>query len=287
MSEVTPTHAGDSAAQVLLFIARRARVLLIAIVLGAAVGLVLAFALRVVYRAEVKLVAVDPKMGDSMLTEMVGRLGGLADFAGLDIPGAGSDKNVTLEMLRSRSMARQFIQTTGIAGKILDQEPTPGEVPFRALRRFEKRIRSVIEDKRSGIITVAIKWHDPAEAARWANQYVEMFNANMRQKAAADAQTNLQYLERRLANTTDVGVREALYRLMEAELKSAMLADIRTEYAAKVIDPATTPDRRDFASPNRPVLVIGMAAAGVLLGMLYIVIVDVAARFKQARRSQE
>jgi len=270
-----PVEPGEDAAGVLIAVIRRWKMLAIGAVVGLLVGILVALLLQPKYRAEIKVVAVDANADTSMLTEMMGRLGGLADLAGLSNANPGAGKNVTLELLRSRSFARRFIVHEGIEQALLqdsDSDATQGKVPFRAFRRFTGDVRVVSEDKRSGIITVAMRWPDPEVAAKWANDYVDLFNADMRQRASADAQRNMQYLEKRLAGTGDVGVRQALYKLMEVELKNSMLADIRSEYAAKVIDRAAPPDKRDFASPNRLLIVAGATAAGIIIAMLYILL---------------
>jgi uncharacterized protein involved in exopolysaccharide biosynthesis len=265
----------------LLFAMRRAKQLLIGAAVGTVVGVALAFLLRPTYRAEIKVVAVDQNADSSALTEMMGKLGGLADLAGLGNANLSGGKNVTLELLKSRSFARRFVVQEGIEATLLEgkaKEPAANSVSFRALRRFNNEVRSVSEDKRSGIITIAMRWKDPEVAAKWANDYVDLFNADMRAKASGEAQRNLQYLEKRLGSTSDVGVRQALYKLMGVELKNAMLADIRTEYAAKIVDRAQEPDRKDRASPNRPLVVAGGAAAGLVLTMLFMLFMHLRAR---------
>jgi uncharacterized protein involved in exopolysaccharide biosynthesis len=279
MSPPTSALPSESAFSALVLLGRHARILSVAALAGVLVGAVVAFALRPVYRAELKLVPADAEGDRSSLTQMLGRLGGIADLAGVDALGSGR-KDVTLELLRSRSLARSFIESAAIAPQ-LDEKiggrkgAAPAPLTFRALRRFDEKVRLVTEDKRSGIVTVAMYWDDPEVAARWANAYVNLFNAQMRQRAAADSKRNLQYLRQQLSGTNDVGVREAVYKLMEVELKTAMLADVREEYAAKVIDRAIAPDPADFARPKRALIMAGGLAAGLMLGMLWLLLRDV------------
>jgi uncharacterized protein involved in exopolysaccharide biosynthesis len=57
-------------------------------------------------------------------------------------------------------------------------------------------------------------------------------------------------------------MREAIPRLMEAQIKQRMLANVLHEYAFRVVDSAMPPDKADRIRPNKPLLV----AAGVFGG---------------------
>ena len=58
-----------------------------------------------------------------------------------------------------------------------------------------------------------------------------------------------------------VEVRAAVYKLMETELKNAMLARTRDAYAFKILDPAVVPpDLKDRDSPNKEPLIVFLGA---------------------------
>ena len=70
------------------------------------------------------------------------------------------------------------------------------------------------------------------------------------------------YLQQQLAKASSVEVRQALYGLVENEMKQIAVAYAREEFGFKVIDPAVPPERK--IKPNRIAVVI----AGLLLGGL-------------------
>jgi len=74
------------------------------------------------------------------------------------------------------------------------------------------------------------------------------------------AAQNIGYLEKELGRTSVVELQQAVSRLLEHQLKQAMLAKANQEFAFKVIDPAVPP--RERARPKRTLIVI----AGLLLG---------------------
>ncbi|MBB6091600.1 uncharacterized protein involved in exopolysaccharide biosynthesis [Povalibacter uvarum] len=284
MADASQLESEDGSVRLLVFLVRRTRWLLLAAFAGLILGVAVAYLLRPLYRAEVKLVAIDPAADSSSLTQMMGRLGGLADLAGLNQGlNGGSGREVSVEILESRAQAHRFIESAGISG-VLDGRGDAARSPvsFKAMRRFVEKVRVISEDRRSGIITVAVYWEDPVVAARWANEYVALFNEDMRSRAAAESQRNLSYLEKRLASTSDISIREALSKLIEVELKTAMLADVRTEYAAKIVDGAVAPDPADFARPRRGLIVAGSVGLAIAMAIFLMIFADMRTRLRAA-----
>src|SRR3569623_3798652 len=72
----------------------------------------------------------------------------------------------------------------------------------RANQVFDGNIRTISQDKKTGLITLAIEWKDPEEAARWANLLVERLNQHERQVAIGEAEKSLAYLKNELAKTS-------------------------------------------------------------------------------------
>ena len=85
---------------------------------------------------------------------------------------------------------------------------------------------------------------------------------------------SIDYLNSELETTTVVGVRQAIYSVIQSQIEQIMLATVRDDYAFKVLDPAIAPDPDDTAFPNRPIfgfvgLVLGLAFAVVIAAFLY------------------
>lgn len=274
------------------FLRRRAVWIVVPVLFAAVAGTTAAFVSRPVYRAVAKVVPADNDRLDSAMSDVVGRFGGLVGLAGISSVGSANSSAISVELLRSKSLARTFIEQHELANKLLDCKEQASDAPRgvncdssidEAVRLFDRRIRRVSQDRQSGIVSVAIDWYEPNEAAQWANGLVKLFNLQARNRARADAERNVGYLKRQLAGTSSVDVKDALYRLMEAELKSAMLAEVREEFALKVVDPAATPGPRDVERPRKWLWFIGSVAAGLILGLVLAVVVDLRALAKAAR----
>jgi len=211
----------------------------------------------------------------SALSSVVGQLGGLASLAGVALSGGGN-KDENIEYLRSHDFAARFIEEENLLPILFAKKwdaqngrwnvDDPEDVPTISDGvRLLDRIRTVQEERRTGLVTLSIKWRDRELAARWANLMVERVNRDLRARAIAEAQASIDYLNSELAKTGVVELRESLYRLYENQVKTIMFAKVRSQYAFKVIDPAYVPDADRYVQPKRlPMILIG--ALGGLLG---------------------
>ena len=123
-------------------------------------------------------------------------------------------------------------------------------------------------------------WSDPELAAKWANDMVASANARLREKAIEESQRSIEYLKREGEKTNVVAVQEAIGKLTEEQVKSVMLANVRDEYAFKVIDPAVMPEYRDIVRPRRAL----MLALGLVMGSLFGMMVAFGREYQSSRR---
>lgn len=247
-------------------------------VTGAALAVALVFMSRPLYQAEVVLAPVSEERGAAGLG---GQLAGIASLAGINVgQDEVSDSTVSLATLQSRDFTYQFIRDNELLPVLFWElwDPfefkwkvdEPKDVPtlYDAYQRFARDIRRVEVDSRSGVVTLAIRWHDPQVAARWANELVERVNRHRQQEAIAEAERSIEYLQAQLPETSVTQVQQAIYRLIEAQTKKIMLANVREEYAFKVIDPAVVPDPEAFVWPKPLLFLLVGVGVGGLLGVV-------------------
>lgn len=229
-----------------------------------------------IYRAEVLLA---PAAEQS--TPMIGgQLGGLAALAGLSV-GEGNDV-VSLAVLQSREFARDFIEQLDLMPIFFEEEwdaekdrwrvddPTEAPDVRDGVKFFHEEIFEVSEERRTGLVTVAIEWTDPDVAAEWASILVHRLNDRLRERALQEAQTNVAYLQSEMAKATLVTLQESIGRLLEAELPKLMLAKGNEEFAFKIVDPAVPP--RERVRPKRALTAIIGTILGGLLGIFIVLV---------------
>lgn len=244
--------------------------------LFAAVAAALAFLVTPRYRAEVVF---SPANNSSQLSALGDQLGGLAAIAGINLGsmGAGQKSEEALAYLRSRALTREFIERHSLMPLLFaskwdaQHSRWRGDPPTIAegVDRFAHKVRQISEDRRTGIVTLAIIWRDRVAAANWANWLVAEADDALRQRAVSDLTHSIDYLKAEAAHESVVEMQAAISRVMESELKDAMVARTRDAYAFRVLDPAVVRDPKDTDSPNKVLYV----AVGAVLGFLFGVIV--------------
>lgn len=247
-----------------------------------------------IYRATT--VAVDASSGrDGMgsLGGALGQLGGLASLAGISVGGSSGQIEESLAVLRSREFTENFIRDRRLLPELFSERwdkknarwtVPPEEQPTlaQAYRFFDNTVRNVARDKLTGLIKIDIEWKDPVKAATWANELVVRLNANMRARAIASSDASVGYLEKELTGTSVVETRQAINRLIEAQINQRMLASVSQEYALRVVDRALPPDPKNVVRPNKRLLVVLGATLGLMLGAFGVLI---ASAVSKARRT--
>lgn len=233
----------------------------------------LAFIMTPKYEARVVSIYAKDDSGGGRLAS---QFGGLAELAGINI-GKGSDgRDAALAFLKSRAFLDRFIAENEIipalyAGiwdnqkKAWTVPPEDQPTPYKAYLFFSAVLLNVGADIKTGLITLTITWKDREQAVHWANTLVHAANEQLRQKAIAETQQSIAYLEKELQKTSVVEVQNTIFRVMESQIKTMMMANTQEQFAFKIIDPAVTMDEDAFVKPKR----LMMMALGLLGGLFF------------------
>lgn len=215
------------------------------------------------YRAETVISPVVTTPGSGALgglSSIASQLGGLASLAGLSASGE-SKRWESVAVLESEALAEKYIQENNLLPILYAKQwdaatgkwrtTDPDEIPtvWKASQRFKKGIYKVVNDNRTGLFTLTVTWTDPKLAAQWANDLVKLANVNLRRRAIDEAERNISYLTEQAAKTDVVGVKQAIYSVLQNEISKEMLARGTEEYAFRVLDPAAVPERPSSFPP--------------------------------------
>jgi uncharacterized protein involved in exopolysaccharide biosynthesis len=232
------------------------------------------------YRADVVLAPVRATSADDLASPL-GSLGGLASLAGISV---GSSTSEPLAVLESRDLAREFIEQQNLLpvlfarqwdAKLARWTPTdPKDWPDvrDGVKYLIEKIRTVKDDKKSGLVTLTIEWKDAKTAAAWANLFVDRANERIRARALLEAQANVSFLQRELAKTSVVTLQQSIGRLLDTELQKVMLARENKEFAFRVIDRAEVPKYRVW--PKRELFVALATLFGGVLSIFLVFLRD-------------
>ncbi len=268
---------------VLRFFLRNARIIFgLSFIVGISVYLLSAL-LQPVYQSDVLVVPAE-ESGGGALSSLLSGFGGLGRLAGIGISGT-SRTDEAKAMLRSRTFVSRFIDENNGYAQLYPKQwdadkntwnSTVKVAPSfqRAHLLFTTSVLSIQEDKETGTIRISIKLKDRLAAAEWANAIVRQLNETFRAQVASESQKSIDYLNGELDNASSVELRQVIHRMIEAQIQSIMLANVRKDFVFRVIDPAVVADADNNVSPRRVLLAFIGLIIGGLLGLGFVVVRD-------------
>jgi len=265
-------------------------------------GIVLALSMEPRYTATVLLSPSQDDVAGGGLAALAGQFAGIADLAGLQMQG-NLNSDEAMAILASREFTEQFIAKHSLLPILFEDDwdakqgawkesaggngvmstfsrwvarvtgdpaaaassagsPDGGPSLWQGFKRFDS-LRHIDKDRKTQMVRVSVAWRDPKIAAQWANGLVEELNRHTRDRAIRESVRSREFLEGELAKTNMVAMQTTLNRLVESELKKAMVATVREEYAFRILDRALPPMQR--TSPKRTQLVIASFALGCII----------------------
>jgi uncharacterized protein involved in exopolysaccharide biosynthesis len=293
----TPDRGGGELGltDVIAFFWRNLLLILSVSIVCAAVAAVAAWLTPRRYECTILLMPVSAQSSNSGLgglASVVSQLGGAASLMGLGGSAGGGAKAEAIATLQSQAIAEKFIQDRNLLPvlfskgwddskqKWISSDPKAVPTLWQGMIYFLKGVITVTDNGKTGLVQLTVTWKDPAVAAAWANELVKATNDYLRDKAIKESQRNIDYLSEQAAKTATVEVRNAIYTVMESEIKKAMIARGSEEYALKVIDPAIPPESPSFPRPR--FWTLGGFIIGFVLGTCIAVIRTVLAESKIA-----
>lgn len=238
-----------------------------------------------IYRAVVLLMPASSERGNASGSgnSALGQLGSVAALAGINVGSKDAETEEALAVLKSRNFIERFLSDEKLMPVLYASKwdassgtwkgaPKKHPTSARAYRYFSEKILDVVQDKKTGLVTVQIDWQDRQAAAEWANKLIQRINAEMRARATAKVEASLQFLEKELASTSDLGTRDAINRLIESQVKQRMIANVTQEYVFRVVDSAMAPDVDDIVKPKKAQMLIGGPILGLAAGIIGVLV---------------
>jgi uncharacterized protein involved in exopolysaccharide biosynthesis len=195
---------------------------------------------------------------------------------------SSNQKAEAVATLQSRILTQTYIREQNLLpilfaskwdakkGQWKDSDPEKQPTLWDGNKLFNRKIRTVSEDKKTGLVLLTISWKDKQLAAKWASDLVARANAYLRDKALDTSARHIAYLNEELGRTNVLELQEAIYRLLEIEIKKTMLARGNDQYAFKTLDPPVVP--QDRARPKRLLISAFGLCAGIFLGVVIAVL---------------
>lgn len=262
----------------------------------AVASVIYALSLPNIYKSEALLAPVNAEAG----LNLPGQLGGLAALAGVNLGGGSGDKTtLAIEVLKSRDFIGRFIEkydlfipvmaaegwhmgsdTLKIDSDIYNTDTSEWvrkvKAPFQPKPSVQEtytefmKLLSVSQDKTSGMVKLSVQHYSPILAKEWVDNLVKEINDDLRQRELNEAQRSIAYLNEQIAQTNLADARSMLFSLVEEQTKTLMLANVRSEYVFKTVDPAVVAEKK--AKPARALICILGVMLGGMLSVLFVLV---------------
>jgi len=174
---------------------------------GLALSVLIALLLPVRYESETRLMPPDQQGGGlAMLAALATKGGGGGGIGSSGIGGglAGSLGGAAGELLGLKTSGALFVDMLGGPGvqdnliQKFDLRKVYHDRYWQEARKDLDKHTSIKEDRKSGVITIAVTDHDPRRAQEMGQAYVEALNTLLAQVSTSSARRERMFLEQRL-----------------------------------------------------------------------------------------
>ena len=131
--------------------------------------------------------------------------------------------------------------------------------------RLLAEIVKINQDVKQNTISISVDFHDPDMAARIVEYFLVTLTNYMSGEAKRVAATNRKYLEEQLGSTADPFIKQKTYNMIAQQIETGMMAEVKENFAFKVIDPPLAPDKK--IKPKRIQMVILSLFAALFVGI--------------------
>jgi uncharacterized protein involved in exopolysaccharide biosynthesis len=229
--------------------------------------------------------------------QISGQLSGLASLAGVNLGGGGSNSTaIAKEVLQSRVFLADFIHRHQLEVPIMatngwneksntwryntevynpdtgewlksDEGETLKPTDWDLVKHFRQKL-NVNENSDNDMLILSITSYSPEAASNWINWLIQDINGHMRTQDVQDSRARMDYLEKKLGETSNADMQQVFYQLIEKETRTIMLANAQPEYVFRTIDPAVAPQEK--SSPKRALIAVLAAFLGGMLGVFIV-----------------
>ena len=228
------------------------------------------------YRAEILLASSESKTQNPTITQS-----GLAAIAGINLPSGLDEKTlIAIETLKSRKFISEFLirhealpaLMAPISWNSKEDILEVGEY-HGSIQEATKRFLSIFSVEKlsqsTPFVLMTITHISPTQARDWLEFIVEDLNKSLSQRDVAEVKESIKYLEEQINNTNVSDLKQLFYGMIESQTSKAMLAEVRSEYAFRVIDPAIAPELKH--SPHRAIVTL----QSVIYSLILIIVLSV------------
>tara|TARA_B100001250_G_scaffold414595_2_gene454293 strand:- start:3569 stop:4525 length:957 start_codon:yes stop_codon:yes gene_type:complete len=248
-----------------------------------------------IYRSSALLEPQQNNQNQNSFSSIPAGFGGLASLAGVQLPTSSGDRGLyAIEVIKSKVFFKHLlsIDSDRILPSIMAIESydiSNKKIKFdtniyddasnkwvREVKANQKVVPSYIEahehflsilevfkDKKTGYIYIAIDHQSPVFAQYLLNLVILEVNNLTREMEMQETSEAIEYLTKKQLSTKVSSVKLSINNIIESQLQTQMLTNIREEFLLKTIDPPVVPEIK--IGPSR----LFICVIGVFFGFIF------------------
>lgn len=202
-----------------------------------------------------------------VISRDAGAAGFLATQFGIAPPASPISAEI-VNLLKSNILKEKIIRRYDLLKVLLGdkykKDEDENKLIWRGIRTLQgiTKINFIAKDN---IVDITISYKDPKIARDLVNYTLAELTDYMSSEAKRVAETNKKYLESQIDKTADPFIRTKLYALIAQQLETSMMAEVKENFAFKVLDAPRVPDRR--SKPKRTQMVMIAFVVSLFIGI--------------------
>lgn len=237
-------------------------------------GYLATFLMTPVYESEIALLVLKD---DSTPQGLGGDIGALAALAGLSLGASGQRQQEAVALLTSNDVAIQFVNDHSLLPELFpirwklhggdwgaDGPPSEEEIA----KAFRESMLHVGVNPDNGLTIVSLAAPTPETAVSRVREYVQLVDNRLRERTISESTATLEVLQRELKDAATVEIRTAISNLMESTMRDKTFANVKREFAYRVIDRPLLTNPNNPARPQRLITAIASALSFTVLAIL-------------------
>lgn len=272
--------------------------ILSSVLIISSISLIISLFLTNLYTSSALLEVEDYQNNSNM--QGLSRYSGLASLAGISIPGGASSKtDYVIETVKSRDFLEHLLTFEGVRENLFaakSYDPTTKKIEYysdlydsskdkwiRSYSANRYQIPSHLEiyplyrdlldvslDSETNFINITFTHLSPIFVNDFIDLIVRELNLLSKEKDLNESKLALDFLEKQLENVRQSDIRESISELIESQLETKMLANIRKDYLISYIDESYIPEIK--SSPRRLIILLLSIFISFSISILFVLL---------------
>ena len=199
-------------------------------------------------------------------------LSGIAGLVGVTVSEGPTKKSIALAVLKSNIFLEEFADMNDITRYLFPEAWDKKNRKWKTEKPSGDSIGSKLRDLFSvsgsqyDIYELEFEWTDSLQTSSWSNLIISELNNHLRTQDIEEGQKTISYLINQLKINDVKSIDNVFFQVMEEQIKSNMLSNVKDDYIFKILDKATP-----AGDPSKPKL-LQMFFVGTIIGLFLAII---------------